>query len=96
MIFKLLKLKFCVIEEVEDRCNHRTGSTYAYTTVLTSGGRMYGLGVAASEIGRVEEEECYKIKTPAPVNGIFHLEKNTKERSTPPSVLNNNLTYKLG
>nr|XP_022321962.1 uncharacterized protein LOC111123720 [Crassostrea virginica] len=75
---QLLKLKFCVIEEVEDRCDHRTESKYAYATVLTSGGRMYGLGIALSEIGRIEKDKCYKIKTPTPINGIFHLEKYTE------------------
>ena len=79
LTLKLLKLKFCVIEEVEDRCDHRTESKYAYATVLTSGGRMYGLGIAPSEIGRIEKDKCYKIKTPTPINGIFHLEKYTEE-----------------
>ena len=40
---------------------------------------MYGLGIAPSEIGRIEKDKCYKIKTPTPINGIFHLEKYTEE-----------------
>lgn len=75
---ELLKLKFCVIEAIENRIDSRTNSPYSYTTVLTSGGRVYGLGIDPSQVERIQKDKCYRIHTPTPINGIFHLEKNTK------------------
>lgn len=75
---ELLKLKFCVIEAIQNRIDSRTNSPYSYTTVLTSGGRVYGLGIDPSQVERIQKDKCYRIHTPTPINGIFHLEKNTK------------------
>uniref|UniRef100_A0A8W8KW28 Uncharacterized protein n=1 Tax=Magallana gigas TaxID=29159 RepID=A0A8W8KW28_MAGGI len=75
---EFLKLKFCVIEEIEDRIDSRTNSPYSYTTVLTSGGRVYGLGIDPSQVERIQKDKFYRIHTPSPINGIFHLEEKTK------------------
>lgn len=75
---EFLKLKFCVIEEIEDRIDSRTNSPYSYTTVLTSGGRVYGLGIDPSQVERIQKDKFYRIHTPTPINGIFHLEEKTK------------------
>lgn len=71
-------MKFCVIEAIEERTDPRTNSSYFYTMVFTSGGRMYGLGIDPSEVERIQKDKCYKIHTPIPINGMFYLEKKTK------------------